>query len=94
VHHEGSRRIFPMARLPEFSEVRFGELRHGEVRITREIRSSTSENAVPANFGEHPIPDVGWICVLLPIQTENRLLFSARLHDGTPEVRFGLAFRT
>jgi hypothetical protein len=32
VQHEGSRRIFPMARLPEFSEVRFGELRHGEVR--------------------------------------------------------------
>jgi hypothetical protein len=26
VHHEGSRGIFPMARLPEFSEPNFGEL--------------------------------------------------------------------
>ena len=88
MHHEGSWRIFPMARLPEFSEVRFGELRHGEVRITREIRNSTSENAVPANFGEHPFPDVGWICVIVPLCTENVLRFSAVLHDVAPSVRF------
>jgi hypothetical protein len=27
-------------------------------------------------------------CVLVPIRMENRLRFSARLHDGAPDVRF------
>src|SRR5215207_11702052 len=41
------------SRWPDFrSSPKFGELRHGEVRITREIRSSTSENAVKAKFPE------------------------------------------
>ena len=34
MHHEGSRRIFPMARLPEFSEPNFGEPRTYELRRT------------------------------------------------------------
>jgi hypothetical protein len=32
-------------------------------------------------------PDVGRVCVIVPIKTENRLHFSVRLDNGTPEVR-------
>jgi hypothetical protein len=31
-------------------------------------------------------PDVGRLCVIVPIKTENRLHFSVRLDDSTPEV--------
>jgi hypothetical protein len=33
-------------------------------------------------------------CVMVPKKKENALRFSARLADGTPEVRFELAFQT
>jgi hypothetical protein len=45
-------------------------------------------------FREHPFPDVGRLCVLLPIRTENRLHFSVRLDEGDPEVRFELVLRS
>jgi hypothetical protein len=32
-------------------------------------------------------PDVGRLCVIVPNQMESRLHFSARLDNGTPEVR-------
>jgi hypothetical protein len=36
-----------------------------------------------------PSPDVGRLCVIVPLCTENRLRFSAALEDGAlPEVRF------
>jgi hypothetical protein len=38
------------------------------------------------NFGEHPFPDIGRLCVMVPIRTENWLRFSARLDEGDPEV--------
>jgi hypothetical protein len=47
-----------------------------------------------AKFVERTFPDVGRLCVMVPKKTENRLRFSVRLADGTPEVRFELAFRT
>jgi hypothetical protein len=34
------------------------------------------------------------MCVMVPIQTENRLRFSVRLEDGALEVRFERAVRT
>jgi hypothetical protein len=40
------------------------------------------------NFREHPFPDVGRLCVMVPLCTDNRLRFSARLDEGAPEVRF------
>jgi hypothetical protein len=40
-------------------------------------------------FGQF-LPDVGKLCVMVPIKTENWLHFSARLADGTPEVHFEL----
>jgi hypothetical protein len=33
------------------------------------------------SFRENPFPDVGRLCMLLPIRTEDALLFSARLDD-------------
>jgi hypothetical protein len=45
------------------------------------------------NFGEHPFPDIGRLCVIVPIKTESWLHFNARLDDGTPEVRFEMALR-
>ena len=33
-------------------------------------------------------PEIELVCVLVPIRTENRLRFSARLDDGDPKVRF------
>jgi hypothetical protein len=53
----------------------------------------TSEKAVHRKFREHPFPDVGKLCVIFPLCTENRLRFSIRLDDGGPEVRFELAVR-
>jgi hypothetical protein len=41
-----------------------------------------------ADFGERDFPDVGRLCVMVPKKTESMLRFSARLHDGAPEVRF------
>ena len=39
------------------------------------------------NFAEHDFPDVGRLCVIVPLCTENRLRFSTRLDNGSPEVR-------
>jgi hypothetical protein len=44
--------------------------------------------ALDLNCPEQTFPDVGRLCVLLPIRTENRLRFSVHLDDGVPEVRF------
>jgi hypothetical protein len=33
-------------------------------------------------------PDVGRLCVIVPLCTENWLRFSAVLHDVAPDVRF------
>jgi hypothetical protein len=48
--------------------------------------NDTACSCEPLNARAHPFPDVGWICVLVPLCTENGLRFSARLADGTPEV--------
>jgi hypothetical protein len=47
-----------------------------------------------ADLRENPFPDIGRLCVLVPKKTENALRFSARLDDGTPEMRFDWAART
>jgi hypothetical protein len=39
-------------------------------------------------FVELFFPDVGRLCVMVPLCTENALRFSARLDEGAPEVRF------
>jgi hypothetical protein len=54
----------------------------------------TFENTINAKFAEHPFPDVGRLCVMVPIRTENWLRFSARMHDGASEVRFERAVRS
>jgi hypothetical protein len=41
-----------------------------------------------AKFREAPFPDVGHLCVIVPLCTENVLRFSVRLDDGAPAVRF------
>jgi hypothetical protein len=46
-----------------------------------------------ADFGEFDFPDVGLLCVIVPIKTENWMHFSARLDNGTPEVRLERAVR-
>ena len=51
------------------------------------------EKVVHRKFREHPFPDVGKLCVMVPVMTENWLRFSARLDEGDPEVRFELALR-
>jgi hypothetical protein len=38
--------------------------------------------------------EIASTCVMVPKKTENWLRFSAGLADGTPEIRFELAFRT
>ena len=45
-------------------------------------------NAVHRKFREDPFPDVGKLCVIVPLCTENRLHVSVRLNEGAPEVRF------
>src|SRR5215217_4354294 len=45
-------------------------------------------------FVEHAFPDVGRLCVIVPICTENRLHFSVRLDEGDPEVHFERAVGT
>jgi hypothetical protein len=40
----------------------------------------------PTTLGDKP--EMEFTCVIVPIRTENRLRFSALLHDGAPEVRF------
>jgi hypothetical protein len=37
------------------------------------------------------LPDVGRVCVIVPLCTANRLRFGARLDDGVPELSFDLA---
>ena len=46
-----------------------------------------------ANFGEFPFPDVGKLCVMVPVFTENWVRFSTRLDDVTQTVRFELVNR-
>jgi hypothetical protein len=46
-----------------------------------------------AYFREHPFPDVGRLCVMVPKKTEYWLRFSARLADGALGVRFELMAR-
>jgi hypothetical protein len=58
------------------------------------LRSTRGYRTGPyADFGERDFPDVGRLCVIVPKKTENALHFSARLADGTPEVRFERAVR-
>jgi hypothetical protein len=40
------------------------------------------------NFSDGLFPDVGRLCVIIPLCTENWLRFSAILDEGAPEVRF------
>jgi hypothetical protein len=43
-------------------------------------------------FRTPTFPDVGRLCVIVPLCTENWLRFSARLDDEVPEVRFERMF--
>jgi hypothetical protein len=45
------------------------------------------------NFLEHTFPDVGRLCVMVPIRTEKWLRFSSQLDDGTVEVCFERVIR-
>ena len=64
MHHEGSRRIFPMSRLPEFSEVRFGELRTAEVRRTLLPRTRVNKGKKRKGRGYLENPNPRWVLVI------------------------------